>query len=236
MKTCLLRQRRGGFWQHAAKYIWQQCLLEPSRTWAPRRPETGNLKHAALWIYMAVPFWFRLLLTKSPACRVVSSGEAAAKGTRQGSNLESRRAVPQLLSWQHVARRLYTQYLPCWGRCWTRVIALHLGIGVLEVNSDIAQWCVHMLHPDASLLHRNILLLPSPNHFRSLIDHVLGCESTVPIIGQCFLLRPGLALKHLNTERLSTQHGKQCKTTDRFLVCITDINVWASNRVKDKAS
>ena len=78
-----------------------------------------------------------------------------------------------------------------------------------------------ILHPHISLLHHNILLLGSPNHLGNLIKHVPGCESTVPIIGKRFLLRLGLRLKHLSRERLSTQHGKQCKTAARLYLRIT---------------
>ena len=76
---------------------------------APKQATCNTLPFAFMRL---CPFGFvyGILLIKSPACRVVSSREAAAKGIGQGSNLESRRVVPQLLSWQHVARRLYTQY------------------------------------------------------------------------------------------------------------------------------
>ena len=84
--------------------FWSQAELELRGT-----PKQATCNTLPLELY-GCALWFRLSLTKFPACRVVSSGEAAAKGTRQGNNLESRRAVPQLLSWQHAARRLYTQY------------------------------------------------------------------------------------------------------------------------------
>ena len=67
------------------------------------------------------------------------------------------------------------------------------------------------------LLHQSILLLANPHHLRSLVEHVLGCESTLPIIGQCFLLRSRVALKHLNTQRLSIEHGRH-SSRNRVLV------------------
>ena len=73
-----------------------------------------------------------------------------------------------------------------------------------------------ILHTHVNLLHHDILQLGSPNHLGGLIERVLGCECTAPIIGKRFLLRLGLPLKHLNRERLSIQHGEQCKTTVRL--------------------
>jgi len=64
---------------------------------APKQATCNTLPFAFMRL---CPFGFvyGILLIKSPACRVVSSREAAAKGIGQGSNLESRRVVPQLLS------------------------------------------------------------------------------------------------------------------------------------------
>ena len=69
-------------------------------------------------------------------------------------------------------------------------------------------------HP---LLHQSILLVANPHHLRSLIEHVLFCESTLPLIGQCFLFRSRLALKHLSTQRLSIEHGRH-SSRNRALV------------------